>query len=124
ANGTFIVQPSKTKTFGGCMEIKANLTISFEQGFITFLFNKNVANNTVYVDGVSFSLNYPFTKTGTQRYIANNASLHVFAAKIGHSYSCREESIYMGSGLYLDVNKDRMQAFNITNNDFGYRKCS
>ncbi|KAM4714628.1 lysosome-associated membrane glycoprotein 1-like [Anableps anableps] len=118
-SGTFIVQPEKTKTTGGCTETKANLTISFDQGFITFLFNKSVANNTVYVDAVSFCLSYPLTKT-VQKYSAKNESVHLFAAKIGHSYSCRNESVAMGNGLSLEVSNNRMQAFNITKNEFGY----
>uniref|UniRef100_A0A3Q2TUR2 CD68 molecule n=1 Tax=Fundulus heteroclitus TaxID=8078 RepID=A0A3Q2TUR2_FUNHE len=40
ANGRFIVQPQKTKTSGTCLENKVNLNISFEEGFITFSFNK------------------------------------------------------------------------------------
>lgn len=57
-------------------------------------------------------------------YKANNESLHLFNAKIGHCYSCRNESVYMGNGLYLEVTQDRMQAFNLTKgNEFGSRKC-
>lgn len=57
-------------------------------------------------------------------YTANNESVRLFPAKVGHSYSCRNESLYMGNGLYLDVSQDRMQAFNLTkSNEFGSRKC-
>lgn len=57
-------------------------------------------------------------------YTANNISLHLFPAKIGHSYSCKNESIFMGNGLYLDVSKDQMQGFNITKDAFGSCKYS
>uniref|UniRef100_A0A3P8SRQ4 CD68 molecule n=1 Tax=Amphiprion percula TaxID=161767 RepID=A0A3P8SRQ4_AMPPE len=117
ANGTFIVQPNKTSPSGSCGETNANLTLSFREGFITFLFNKSVANNTAYVDAVSFNVSL-INGANTAR-TAKNESIHLFAAKIGHSYSCRNESLYMGHGLYLDVSQDRMQAFNVTNNDFG-----
>lgn len=30
----------------------------------------------------------------------------------------------MGNGLFLDVSQDRMQAFNLTQNNFGIRKSS
>lgn len=40
ANGTFIVQPNLTNVEGGCQETKANLTLVFKQGYITFMFNK------------------------------------------------------------------------------------
>ncbi|XP_051799804.1 macrosialin-like isoform X2 [Acanthochromis polyacanthus] len=117
ANGTFIVQPNDTKTSGSCGETNANLTLSFKDGFITFLFNKSVANNTAYVDALSF--NVPIVKGGNTARTAKNESIHLFAAKIGHSYSCRNESLYMGNGLYLDISPARMQAFNVTNNNFG-----
>uniref|UniRef100_I3KF76 Lysosome-associated membrane glycoprotein 2-like luminal domain-containing protein n=1 Tax=Oreochromis niloticus TaxID=8128 RepID=I3KF76_ORENI len=118
ANTTFIVQPNLTRTSGSCKENSANLRISFKEGFINFNFTKNVPNNTVYVDAVSFSLNYPLIP-GATTHKAINKSVHLFPAQIGHSYSCRADSIYMGYNLSLDVTSDRMQAFNLTNNNFG-----
>ncbi|XP_031145923.1 macrosialin [Sander lucioperca] len=122
ANGTFIVQPKSTHIEGVCQATKANLTIEFKEGFITFMFNKSIEKNTVYVDALSFTLNYPLDKkvANGPPYTANNKSMNLFAATIGHSYSCKRESLYMGNGLYLDVNQDRMQAFNLTkSNEFG-----
>lgn len=63
------------------------------------------------------------TVAAKENYTANNKSVHLFAARVGHCYSCKSESLYMGNGLYLDVIKDRMQAFNLTKNDFGFCKC-
>ncbi|XP_040887066.1 macrosialin [Toxotes jaculatrix] len=120
-NGTFIVQPNLTKAEGGCEETKANLTLTFKEGYITFLFNKSAAENTVYVDALSFKISYAFTKGPTESYTASNNTLHLFPAKIGHSYSCKSEPIYTGHGLFLDVNQDRMQAFNLTKDiEFGF----
>ncbi|XP_005754781.1 lysosome-associated membrane glycoprotein 3 [Pundamilia nyererei] len=119
-NAIFIVQPQLTSTSGSCNENSANLKISFKEGFINFSFTKSVPNNTVYVDAVSFSLNYPLTTERTT-YNANNKSVHLFPAQIGHSYSCSADSIYMGNDLSLDVNSDRTQAFNLTKNNFGDR---
>lgn len=119
-NAIFIVQPHLTSTSGSCNENSANLKISFKEGFINFSFTKSVPNNTVYVDAVSFSLNYPLTTDGTT-YNAINKSVHLFPAQIGHSYSCSADSIYMGNDLSLDVNSDRTQAFNLTKNNFGDR---
>ncbi|XP_032439134.1 macrosialin-like isoform X2 [Xiphophorus hellerii] len=116
-NGTFIINPNQTIAAGECKETKANLTLSFKQGFITFLFNKNVSDNTAYLNAVSFSLLYSFP--GNQKYSAENDSVHLFAAKIGHSYSCKDESVFMGNGLSLEVSNNRMQAFNVTKNGFG-----
>ncbi|KAL4006334.1 transcription factor E2F7/8 [Sarotherodon galilaeus] len=118
ANTTFMVQPNLTHTNGSCNENSANLWIFFKEGFINFNFTKNVPNNTVYVDAVSFSLNYPLIP-GATTHKAINKSVHLFPAQIGHSYSCRADSIYMGYNLSLDVTSDRMQAFNLTNNNFG-----
>ncbi|XP_077355143.1 lysosome-associated membrane glycoprotein 1 isoform X1 [Festucalex cinctus] len=119
ASGTFIVQPNKTKAVGECRENTANLTLVFQEGFITFMFNKSTAENIAYVDTLLFSLVYPLSN-GSGHYAAANKSLRAFPAKISHSYSCRSESVYMGNGLYLDVKDDRMQAFNLTKSaEFG-----
>ncbi|XP_038851754.1 macrosialin [Salvelinus namaycush] len=122
--GVFIVQPLKTSVAGGCEKSTANLTLTFKEGFITFIFNKNTTQNAVYVDTVSFYLSYPLTSGDNGKmspsYAAKNGSLDLFLAKVGHSYSCKSESVFMGNGLYLDVTQDRIQAFNITKEwDFG-----
>ncbi|KAM9407771.1 macrosialin [Salvelinus alpinus] len=122
--GVFIVQPLKTSVAGGCEKSTANFTLTFKEGFITFMFNKNTTQNAVYVDTVSFYLSYPLTSGDNGKmsppYAAKNGSLDLFLAKVGHSYSCKSESVFMGNGLYLDVTQDRIQAFNITKEwDFG-----
>lgn len=117
ANGTFIIKPDKTTVKGGCQETTANLTLVFTEGHITFMFNKSAADNMVYVDALSLVLRYPLTNG---EYTASNNSLQLFTARVGHSYSCRKESLYMGNGLYLDVSQDRLQAFNLPQSkDFG-----
>ncbi|TKS92560.1 Lysosome-associated membrane glycoprotein 1 [Collichthys lucidus] len=119
-NGTFVVQPKLTTASGECKETTAKLTLTFKEGQITFLFNKSVADNEAFVDTLSFNLDYPFGEGGNKEYSANNKSVHLFPAKIGHAYSCKNESLYMGNGLYLDVTQDRVQGFNLTkSNDFG-----
>nr|XP_020450629.1 macrosialin [Monopterus albus] len=119
-NGTFTVQPDSTTAKGFCKESTANLTLLFKEGNITFLFNKSIADNTVYVYNLSFNLFYAFSKGEKKMYSAHNATLHLFAAKIGQCYSCKSDSIHMGEGMYLDVTQDRMQAFNLTKSgDFG-----
>ncbi|XP_071402456.1 macrosialin [Centroberyx affinis] len=118
-NGTFIVQPHLTTAEGKCEAPKANLTLTFKEGAITFMFNKNATEKAVYVNALSFNLFYPFSSGGNAFYQAKNESVHLFAAKIGHSYSCKSESLYMGNGLYLDVTQDTMQAFNVTKSKFG-----
>uniref|UniRef100_A0A3Q0SEJ8 Lysosome-associated membrane glycoprotein 2-like luminal domain-containing protein n=1 Tax=Amphilophus citrinellus TaxID=61819 RepID=A0A3Q0SEJ8_AMPCI len=118
ANKTFTIQPNQTHLNGSCDETRVALYFNFSQGFINFNFTRDVGNKTVYVDAVGFTLNYPLTR-GHARYSGSNTSLHLFPAKIGHSYSCKSDSLYMGKGLYLDITNDQMQAFNLTKNDFG-----
>uniref|UniRef100_A0A3Q3X7C0 Uncharacterized protein n=1 Tax=Mola mola TaxID=94237 RepID=A0A3Q3X7C0_MOLML len=119
ANGTFIVQPNLTSAQGECQETFANLTLVFKEGHITFMFTKSAVDDTVYVDALYLILSYSFV-AGSNKYTAQNESVRLFAAKVGHSYSCTRESLYMGNGLFLEVSEDRMQAFNLTkSNDFG-----
>ncbi|XP_062300355.1 macrosialin-like isoform X2 [Scomber scombrus] len=118
ANGTFIIQPKDTEARGFCQSTKANLTLVFKEGYITFMFNKSTAENTAYVNDLSFQLAYPLVKDGTV-YRGQNKSVHLFAARIGRSYSCKTESFHMGNGLYLDFKQDRVQGFNVTANEFG-----
>ncbi|XP_061665191.1 lysosome-associated membrane glycoprotein 3-like [Syngnathoides biaculeatus] len=115
-SGTFTVQPNKTRAVGECQENRANLTLVFQEGFITFIFNKSTGENSAYANALLFSLVYPLSTAGGH-YAASNQSLRAFPTKIGHSYSCRSESIYMGNGLYLDVKDDRIQAFNLTKSE-------
>uniref|UniRef100_A0A3P9JA65 Lysosome-associated membrane glycoprotein 2-like luminal domain-containing protein n=1 Tax=Oryzias latipes TaxID=8090 RepID=A0A3P9JA65_ORYLA len=117
ANGTFIVQPSKTKATGECAETYAKLTLTFQEGYIYFHFNKS--DDMVYADTLSFSLNYPFEKGAKLPYTASNQSLHLFSARTGHSYSCKSQSVDMGKGLYLDATQTRLQAIGLQNANFG-----
>nr|XP_043878454.1 lysosome-associated membrane glycoprotein 3 [Solea senegalensis] len=120
-NGTFIIQPNITKASGHCGETKANLTLSFKEGFITFLFTKSTDNTTSYVDAVSFNLTYAFVKGKEENFPAKNNTLHLFSAKVGRCYSCRQtEQVLVEKGLYLDVSQDQFQGFNLTKSkEFG-----
>ncbi|CAN9509754.1 unnamed protein product [Ophioblennius macclurei] len=118
-NNTFTVQPKMTNSSGGCEDTKANLTLVFKEGFITFLYNKSTDNSTASVTELSFRLSLSSIRGGNADYTADNKTIHLFTARVGHSYSCRSESLYMGKGLYLDVTQDRMQAFNLTTAGFG-----
>ncbi|XP_041926473.1 lysosome-associated membrane glycoprotein 1-like isoform X2 [Alosa sapidissima] len=65
-------------------------------------------------------MTYAFTAGGKKPYIAKNESLDLIKAAIGHSYSCKNESISLGNEIYLEVTQDRVQAFNFTvTNQFG-----
>lgn len=56
-------------------------------------------------------------------YSGKNESLELFSVDVGHSYSCKTETLYMGGGVSLDLTHNRFQAFDFKNNEFGPRKC-
>ncbi|XP_055012081.1 lysosome-associated membrane glycoprotein 1 isoform X3 [Boleophthalmus pectinirostris] len=122
ANGTFLLLPNMTRTAGDCNDNHATLKLISKELNITFSYLKNATAKMAFVDKLAFNLTYDFSKksNAVQTYSVTNQSIQVFEAKLGKSYSCRKESLYMGQGLYLDINHDRMQAFNFTNsNEFG-----
>lgn len=48
--------------------------------------------------------------------------VQLFSVKTGHSYSCKSELVLLSNDTYLEFNHERIQAFNLTNNQFGPRK--
>ncbi|KAJ8338160.1 hypothetical protein SKAU_G00371260 [Synaphobranchus kaupii] len=118
--GTYILQSAKTNVTGKCENSIVNFNITFKEGFIDLHFQKNLTEKSVYVSSVAVELNYPFPAATKTKFTASNNTVKLFLAAIGHSYSCKSQSVYLGQGLYLDMTKGRMQAFNITNiNSFG-----
>uniref|UniRef100_A0A8C1FY93 Si:ch211-212k18.7 n=1 Tax=Cyprinus carpio TaxID=7962 RepID=A0A8C1FY93_CYPCA len=118
-NGTFIVQPSKTNFSGECLPDVASIILNFAEGDISLKFTKNDATKKVYVEYVQYDLTYAF-KTGVlSNYTGTNRSLELFSVDVGHSYSCKAETLYMGGGVSLDLTHNRVQAFDIKNSEFG-----
>ncbi|XP_016085113.1 macrosialin-like [Sinocyclocheilus grahami] len=118
-NGTFIVQPSKTNFNGECSQNVASIILNFGEGGISLKFNKNDATKKVFVEFIQYDLTYAF-KTGVlSNYTGLNRSLELFSVDLGHSYSCKAETVYMGGGVSLDLTQNRFQAFDIKNNVFG-----
>ncbi|XP_069042930.1 macrosialin-like [Lepisosteus oculatus] len=117
--GVFIVQPQQTRASGNCSHTKSSLMLSFHQGHITFLFTKDSKNNSVFVDFVDVSLNYMFPNAKETNFEATNSSVELFKTRIGHSYSCKNETVIMRPYLYLELSEQKIQAFNITKNTFG-----
>ncbi|KAG9274176.1 macrosialin-like [Astyanax mexicanus] len=114
-NGTFIVQPSMTTSYGQCQNDKTGkLGLSFNEGVIVLNFVKNETTKTVYANSVAVNLTYAFT-SGVRTTISNvNGSTQVFTMSASHSYSCKSEMVYMGNGVNLEFSQERLQAF-----DFG-----
>ncbi|KTF94139.1 hypothetical protein cypCar_00036259 [Cyprinus carpio] len=119
ANGTFIVQPSKTNVKGNCSEEEASLMISFNEGDISLQFQKNKETKKVYVKYVQYNLTYAFKTGALSNYTGTNKSLELFSVDLGYSYSCKDETVFMGSGVSLDLTQYRVQAFDIKNKNFG-----
>ncbi|KAF4111425.1 hypothetical protein G5714_008456 [Onychostoma macrolepis] len=119
ANGTFIVQPSKTKGNGECLSNVVSISLVFDEGGISFKFNKNDATKKIFIEFVQYDLTYAFERNVLSNYTGLNRSLELFSVDLGHSYSCKAETVYMGAGVSLDLTQFRFQAFNIKNNEFG-----
>ncbi|XP_061093147.1 macrosialin [Conger conger] len=119
SEGIYIVQPRTTTVQGNCGNSSVNFNLTFKEGFIDFRFEKNDTEKLVYVSSVAVELTYPFDRADPKtRYAASNSSVKLFSAAIGQSYSCRNQSLYLGKGIHLEMTKGRMEAFNTTK-DFG-----
>ncbi|XP_043101051.1 macrosialin [Puntigrus tetrazona] len=117
-NGTYIVQPSKTHATGECLP-DVSIFLHFDEGDITFRFKKNESTKKVYVDYVQYDLTYAFTPNVLSNFTGLNRSLQLFSVDVGHSYSCKDETVDMGNGVSLDLTQFRIQALEIKNNVFG-----
>ncbi|MCI4377531.1 hypothetical protein PGIGA_G00204560 [Pangasianodon gigas] len=116
--GTYIV-PESAKGDGKCESNNASLIITFKEGSISMNFFKNDTTSMVFVSAVAVKLTYAF-KSGVLSVLERtNQSVQLFSMATSHSYSCKSESVFMGDGAYLEFSKERMQAFNFTNNQFG-----
>ncbi|KAG9346388.1 hypothetical protein JZ751_006699, partial [Albula glossodonta] len=78
--------------------------------------NKNSTEKSVYVGSIAMELMYPLNPADpSAKYSARNDSVQLFRAAVGHSFSCRNQSVFLGKGIHLDLTQGRMQAFNISN---------
>ncbi|XP_028842047.1 macrosialin [Denticeps clupeoides] len=120
AVGVFIVQPDESNPAGDCSKDTVNLSVNFTQGYINFTFTRNASTSTVYASSLALMLTYSFQQGApASLFQANNGSLELFKAAASHSYSCKNESVFLGNGIYLDVSQDRIQAYNFTRDMFG-----
>ncbi|XP_028654263.2 lysosome-associated membrane glycoprotein 2 isoform X1 [Erpetoichthys calabaricus] len=116
---TFIIQPDQTNFTGSCDAMTAKLNLTFTQGNLRFVFTKNTTSNTVFVSSIEGQLKYSFDKdTAVDRSFSND-SLRLLEMKIGTAFVCNKQSVPLGNNLYLELSKEHVQAFNITNGNFG-----
>ncbi|XP_063043307.1 macrosialin-like [Engraulis encrasicolus] len=118
--GLFIIQPNKTKSSGLVGKESVALTLTFPEGKIELTFKRNTTSKSVYVDSLSMDLKYAFQKGVMKTLTGKNSSLELFKAGIGRSYSCSNETVFLGNNLYVVFTQERVQAFNFTaNSEFG-----
>lgn len=80
--------------------------------FIIFLHIHANTNQIIFI----------FVNKALSNYTGTNKSLELFSVDLGYSYSCKDETVFMGSGVSLDLTQYRVQAFDIKNKNFGPRK--
>ncbi|KAG2468167.1 LAMP1 protein, partial [Polypterus senegalus] len=116
---TFIIQPDQTNFTGSCDAMTAKLNLTFTQGNLRFVFTKNTTSNTVFVSSIEGQLKYSFDKDTAVDQSFSNYSLRLLEMKIGSAFVCKQQSVSLGNNLYLELSKEHVQAFNITNGNFG-----
>ncbi|KAL7880114.1 hypothetical protein SRHO_G00023680 [Serrasalmus rhombeus] len=119
ATGLFTVQPNSVTVAGNCDASTSNIDLKFKEGSISLGFVKNDTTKKVYVNTVAVNLIYAFSNGGLYNISKTNTSLQLFSMEVGHSYSCKSEPVFLGDGINLDFSKQRLQAFNFINNQFG-----
>ncbi|KAK3545542.1 hypothetical protein QTP70_008103 [Hemibagrus guttatus] len=116
--GEYIV-PGDANSGGKCEGNTASLRINLKEGYISMDFTKNDTTDAVFVSAVAVNLTYAF-KSGEQSHLDRKSEkVQLFSMKTGHSYSCKSESVFLGNDTYLEFTHERMQAFNLTKNQFG-----
>ncbi|XP_036452531.1 macrosialin isoform X3 [Colossoma macropomum] len=119
ATGVFKVQPNQVSPAGSCNVNMSNIDLKFKEGNISLNFIKNDTTKKVYVNTVSVNLIYAFSNRDLYNISKTNKSVQLFSMKVGHSYSCKSESVFLGDGINLEFSQQRIQAFNFSNNQFG-----
>ncbi|KAG7330096.1 hypothetical protein KOW79_006318 [Hemibagrus wyckioides] len=116
--GEYIV-PGDVPSTGKCEGNTASLRITLKEGYISMDFTKNDTSDAVFVSAVAVNLTYAFKPGVWSQLDRKSNKVQLFSMKIGHSYSCKSELVLLGNDTSLEFNHERMQAFNLTNNQFG-----
>ncbi|XP_067157533.1 lysosome-associated membrane glycoprotein 3 [Apteryx mantelli] len=108
------INPNMTRTSGSCGTLQSALNITFNGGFINFVFVKKA--RTYYVSTIEASLQ--LSSGGMIYYAAIHEQL--FTTKLGNSFKCASKQIFglEKSFQLLTVNM-QLQAFDIVGNQFG-----
>ncbi|XP_072349351.1 macrosialin-like [Scyliorhinus torazame] len=115
--GLFMLQPTRTHASGTCGTGFVNLTLTFPEGFLMFGFKKDIKKQTFYLSEVKSELMFRFPGTaGPSRYSAQNTSLAMLQAHLGHSYRCSNQSVEVKSTFWVDLVDQQVQSFDFDKN--------
>ncbi|XP_044273067.1 macrosialin [Varanus komodoensis] len=117
--GSFTVPAGHTDHSGSCSNRTSSLTLRFPEGHLVFTFQKNETQGTFYLSRTQANLTVQFPQATETFFAADNSSLREFEAHLGHSYQCRNRSLALAEGFYLNVLNERVQAFGLRNGAFG-----
>ncbi|XP_039177827.1 lysosome-associated membrane glycoprotein 3 isoform X2 [Crotalus tigris] len=110
----FNIDPNATQTAGYCGYSQSMLNISFDGGFIKFIFTKKEMVYYISVTEASLTvLSQGFVYNG----IKNE---QLFSTAVGNSFKClSKQTVSLASNFQLQVANSQLQAFDIVNNQFG-----
>nr|XP_028560748.1 macrosialin [Podarcis muralis] len=117
--GDFAVNPNRTEFSGNCTNQTAVLHLHFLEGDLLFTFRKNYTRNIFYLSRVQAYLTYQFHQAAAKSFRADNSSLREFEARLGHSYQCRNRTLFLAEGFHLNALQEQVQAFELQGGKFG-----
>ncbi|XP_032080676.1 lysosome-associated membrane glycoprotein 3 isoform X2 [Thamnophis elegans] len=110
----FNVDPNTTHTTGYCGYGQSMLNISFEGGFVHFIFTKK--ENIYYISMIEAALTV--LSQGLEYNGIKNDQL--FSTAVGNSFKClSKQTVDLASNFQLQAANSQLQAFDIVNNQFG-----
>ncbi|KAM8953119.1 lysosome-associated membrane glycoprotein 3 [Pelodytes ibericus] len=114
--GYFNIVPDKTQATGTCGDKKANLKLTFTNGFINFGFVQDKSG--YYIKDVIVLF-----KFGSETWLANNTNEKLLYTDNGYSVKCKNTpTIKWNNYLSLVITDVKLQAFGIHNGIFGKEK--
>uniref|UniRef100_A0A8C9AAJ0 Macrosialin n=1 Tax=Prolemur simus TaxID=1328070 RepID=A0A8C9AAJ0_PROSS len=108
--GISVLNPNKTKAEGGCEGLHPHLLLSFPYGQLSFGFQQDPQQSTVYLSYMAVEYNVSFPKAAQWTFSVQNSSLRDLQAPLGWSFSCRNSSIMLSPAFHLDLLSLRLQA--------------
>ncbi|XP_054431581.1 macrosialin [Pteronotus mesoamericanus] len=118
--GISVLNPNKTKAQGGCEGAHPHLLLSFPYGQLSFGFQQEPLQSTVYLNYMDVEYNVSFPQATKWTFSVQNSSLQELQAPLGQSFSCRNASIILSPVFHLDLLFLKLQAARLPpNGDFG-----